>query len=319
MFRRMVERFETNQEIKKAFLIAIAFLMFFTLLPPNWHMVGDFNFHYEKAKDCEYSSTPETCNSYYPLLHFLGHNFSYSKIAFVNFLMLILIFLTPLALFFVTKKAFSVWLYFAATQYPYLIEGGAAYPQALAGIFLLLFLGTKNNFFRTIIFLIAMLAHSQAFYFVGFVWIVTLFFENLDKIKHGFWACGLLPTESLLNDKINLTIVNKNGLIPIGILIKDILNFFVRTFPFPFLIFSLWQSWKDKDWTTIFLTVFLIYAGIAVVPRVFGVIPLILLPALTRWYYSQSNPKIKKIFLILTIASFLFQIVTWANYKLNCL
>ncbi len=286
--------------------------MFFTMVPNHWHYVADFNFHFFKAQGCE--ANEADCQGYFPLLHILGTIFSFSKFAFSRYLMFLLVFITPLILFYITKKWIVTWFYFATTQYVYLIEGGGAYPQALAGIFLLLLLSTKNNYLRAIILLVSIISHSQAFILIGISWLVILFFENFS-FKNVFPACSALfgrTVDPPLGEKVLIDVGPKGFF-----LWKDILNFFVRIFPFPFLIAAFWQLHKQKNYAFIVLTVIFFGLGIFVSPRIFYNVPLILLPALTVFYHTLKG-KWKYGFLVLTVLSFVVQMGTWILFKVNC-
>lgn len=318
-----------NEELRKALLIIIFFLLVFSVIPLGWHRVADFNFHLSRAaQECLSGYSKESCDSYYPLLHLLGGAFSFSSVAFSNFLMILVIFVTPMILFFMTKKWFSVWLYFAATQYVYLIQAGGAYPQALAGILLLLFLWQKNFYIRFFLLIAAMLSHSQAFVLLVMVWLVQLFFENnihsiiFKKFKNVLPACSAIfgrQPEDPIGQQILVTTITKNGIAPINIIVKDIANFFVRTFPLPFLLAAFWQLKKEKDWALIVLTLFGFYYGIAVgQARIFLIVPLLLLPSLTRFYYGLDK-KWRKWFILLTLITFTVNFGTWALFKIRCL
>lgn len=317
-----------GKELSKALLIIVFFLLLFSVIPLNWVQTGDFNFHFEKAGEkCATEYGQASCDSYYPLLHLVGNAFSFSKQAFSNFLMIIILFITPMILFFTTKKWMTVWFYFAVTQYVYLIQAGGAYPQALAGIFLLLFLWQKNPFIRFFLLIGAMLAHSNAFVLLLMVWLVQLFFENnihtiiYKKFKYIFPACSAIfgrQPEDPIGQQILVTTLTKNGIAPISIIVKDIANFFVRTFPFPFLLAAFWQLKKEKEWALIVLTLFGFYYGIAVgQARIFLIIPLILLPSLTRFYYNLDK-KWQKWFIVLTFVTFAINFGTWGLYKVQC-
>lgn len=309
-----------NKEGSKAIAISLFFLLVFVFVPANWHYVADFEFHFQKLQGCQNHYDEEACKTYFPLLHLLGGIFAFSKLAFARFLMFLIVFVTPMALFFVTRKWITVWFYFSTTQYLYLIEGGGAYPQALTAILLLFLLGTKNNYVRGIILVAAMLSHSQGFYLIAVAWFVIAFFES-KKAMNFFPACsGVFGTTVIkpLTEKIDITVLNINGPQILKLPIKDVLNFFVRGFPFPFLIASIYQLIMEKNYAPIVLAGIFFYAGIAMTPRIFIIIPLILLPALTSFYFRLSGWP-KKAFLGLTVLSFVFQFGTWALYKINCL
>ncbi len=313
---------ENSSQLNKALLVCIFFLLFFTLIPGQWQWVGDFNFHFEKAKQsCAKDYPQESCDGYYPLLHLLSSNFSFSIHAFSSFLMVLLVFVTPMIIFLITKHWFSVWLYFSATQYVYLIQAGGAYPQALAGIFLLLFFLVKNNWLRAGILVLAILSHSQAFLLLLSIWFVLLFFENFKSYTNFLPACsGLFGKQAVdpIGQQIEIGLPSKlSG--PVMVNLKDIANFFVRTFPLPFLLAAFWQLKKERDYALILISLVIVYYGIAMgQARIFLVIPLILLPSLTRFYLSLDGWW-KKGFIALSIITFAINFGTWLLYKINCI
>lgn len=309
-----------NEE-KKAFIVTLFFFLLFIFAPLNWHFSGDFNFHYSKARGCENHPDKEACAAYYPLLHFIGQFFAFSPNVFAIYLIFLVAFVTPLILFLQTKKWVTVWLYFSTTQYFYSINGGAAYPQALAYIFLLGLFLTKNNWLRSLIFFVGILAHSQAVFLIGITWFVLYFFENFN-FGNAMLACSSFfnsNTPDFLKETVKIPLLAKSGkTITEQILFKDILNFFLRMYPLPFLFFSLRQLWREKNFAPIFLCAFFFYYGFVSSQRVFFTIPLLLLPSLTR-FYSTLTGWHKKGFIALTIVYFLFQIYFWAQFKITCL
>lgn len=318
-----------ERNLRIALLIAIFFLFLFSVIPLKWQQVGDFNFHFQKSGEkCADGYPQSQCDSYYPLLHVIGRLFAFSQHAFSNYLMILLVFVTPMILFFTTKKWFTVWLYFSATQYVYLIQAGGAYPQALAGIFLLLLILFKNPWLKLIVLIIALLSHSQAFVLLLLVWLVQLFFENdlhsmaWKKTKNFFPACSALfgrQEEDPIGVKIAIQTITKEGFSSTQIFLKDIANFFIRIFPFPFLLAAFWQIKKEKQWALLVLTGIFLYYGFALAQqRVFLMIPLILLPSLTR-FYEEIPKKWKKWFVIMTLITFTINFGTWILYKVQCL
>lgn len=300
--------------------ICTFFLLVFSIVPFDWHLVGDFDFHFLKAgENCE-GDLKEHCDVYFPLLHLLGSPFGFSKFAFGYFLLILLVFVTPMILFLRTRHWISSWLYFSATQYLYVIHGGAAYPQMLAGIFLLLFVWIKNPFVRLLLLIAGIMSHSQAYILLLVVWVLEMAFEYVPKLSF-FPACSGVVGKGneILNERVTFEVVNRNGLQVVHVLIKDIANFFIRTFPLPFLIMALYQVKKEKQYFIIAVCALAFYYGLSVSQaRVFLVIPLLLLPFLTNFYKALS-PNWKKAFILLSIVTFIINFGSWASYKLNCL
>lgn len=317
-----------KKHLKVSFFIITFFLLVFTAVPFYWQTVGDFSFHLAKANEkCDGNYDESRCDSYYPLLHRIGSFFAFSPTSFVFYLMFLLVFVTPLLLFYITRNWMSVWLYFSATQYVYTIQAGGAYPQALAVIFLLFFLAFKHKAIRASLLIISITVHSQAFILLLLVWTIQLFFENFKDLKNIFPACSALfgrQDVDPIGQQINYSLLNKNAFVTpqghfITIALKDILNFFVRTFPLPFLIFAFLQMKADKDWSTMLIVIAIFYIGLSNgQARVFLVIPIILIMPLTRFFMKLSG-WYKFGFIGLTIASFMFNFGTWMLYKVRCL
>lgn len=306
-----------NKDLNKAFLVCIAFFVFFSLLPIEWHTIADFDFHFQKAKGC---NGQFDCEIYFPLLHFFGSIFSFSEIAFSRYLLFLIAFATPMLLYFVTRNWVSTWFYFATTQYFYLIEGGAAYPQALAGIMLLALFFFKNNWIRLAILVLSLLAHSQAFGLIGISWVVLLFFENFKTRVLPACSAFFGKTEAdPVGNKVQVELVSVTGQFhEYGVQLKDIANFFIRIFPVPFLLASFWQLWREKNFAPIVLSFIFFYVSMVSSPRVLAMIPLLLLPSLTR-FYSCLNGWWKKGFIVLSVLSFFWMFGSWVLFKINCL
>lgn len=304
-------------EFRKAISICLFFFFFFSITPLTWHTIADFDFHFEKAQGCN----SQRCNVYYPLLHFFGQFFILNEKTFLFFLNLLLLFVTPLILFFITKNSITVWLYFSVTQYVYLMNGGGAYAQVLAVIFWLGLFATKNNFIRLILLILGTLAHSQGQILLLFTWLVLAIKEGF--FKNAFLSCSSLfgaNSPEILSKKIDQPFFVFFDIRLISVPVKDFLNFFARGFPFPFFLIALWQTWKEKDWVPIILTIFLVYGSLISsasisAGRILVLIPLVFLPALTRFYESF---RYKKLFLLGTLISFAWVFGTWFVYKLNC-
>lgn len=307
-----------KKQFNKALIVCLFFLLAFSLVPSNWHKVGDFQFHFEKASgQCE----SENCLSYYPLFHWLASTFAFNERAFIHFFLFLIVFVTPILLFLLTKHWMVTWLYFSVTQYVYTIVNGA-YPQALAMVFLILLIYTKNPYARMGVLIIGLLAHSQSFILLLLVWFIITLFENLPKLKNFFPACSALfgiQETDLIGQKISIQIIDVTGTVRASnFLIKDILNFFVRVFPLPFLLMAFWQVKKEKDWALFAIVGLVFYYGIvAVQPRLFFVIPILLLPALTRFYLGL-NGWWKRGFIGLTFVTFIINAGTWVLFKVNC-
>lgn len=307
-----------EKELNKALLVCLAFLLFFSLVPFDWHKVGDYPFHYEKAgQECNGTN----CKTYYYLFHFLASFFAFTESAFIHFTVFLIVFITPMLFYFLTKKWIVTWLFFSTTQYVYIVVN-AAYPQALAMIFLILLLIFKNPFARVAILIVGTLAHSQAFMLMLLVWFFITLFENAPKLKNLFPACSAIfgkQATDPIGQKISVDVVDASGVVRAShVFVKDLVNFFVRVFPAPFLIMAFWQLKKEKEWAFIVLVPIVFYYGIVTSQsRVFLAVPILLLPALTRFYCGLDGWW-KRGFIALTLVTFVINFGTWILYKINC-
>jgi len=178
-----------NEE-KKAWLIClIVVIVFMLLVPLDWLVRGDYSFHFEKASG-------ETDSKNAPLWHALASWFAYYDIRYSLAVLILLGIITPLLLFQVTKSWQTVLFYFG-TQYFFGVPA-MSHTQALAGVFLVGFLLTKNNWLRFACFVLASVSHSMGWLLVGGVWLVFLFFENLEKNEVRTWSYALIVSVAAL-------------------------------------------------------------------------------------------------------------------------
>jgi hypothetical protein len=318
-----MESFRLN---KRVFLICLSFVILFNLLPATWFRTGDFEFHFEKSSTCDGKIGDELirCNSYYPLFHFFAGFFSFSKLAFTYFLFVLMLLVPPVLLFYHTKNWVAAWFYFSTTQFVYLVQTGGAYPQLLAISFLILFFIVKNNYWRVPLFLVAILSHSQAFFLLSTYWFLELAVIEFNKHdwKKVLPACSSIFGQTLqapIESIQNVEVLNRNGFQLININIKDFINFFIRIFPLPFLVLAFFQLKKEKNWHIIIMVILLLYYGVVVnQSRVFWTIPILLIPALTR-YYSNQIGWWRKSIIVLSIVTFAVNFGTWLMYKINCI
>ena len=283
---------------------------------------ADYAFHFEKAKnDCE--NLGETCEIYTPLFHWLASAFAFHEKAFFFFGLVLLAFVTPMLLFYLSNKNWlAVWLYFSTTSYFWFFYNGL-FSQHLATIFLLLVLLTKDWRIQLGLLVLSPLVHSHAFVLVLIAIIVKHIWSILkDKfVEKNVWR-KLFPGCSGVFGKDPPEILTQ----PIGSLtstggtfnISHVLIFVVKIFPLPYFVIASYQYFKEKENFHLFiLAIIFVIQGFLLSHRIFYLVPMMLIPGLT-WWASGLSPRNKKIFLLSTLLVFGFQFFSWLQFKLVC-
>jgi len=279
---------------------------------------GDYDRHFYKAKNgCEGSETvgwgEEACETYSPLFHVIAQPFTYHQNAFFYFVLLILGLITPLILFWFTKEWLSVVLYFTTTVYFYFSIDGF-FPQALAGIILLLIFLVRDWRIQVALVLLSIFAHGHAFLLCLIAFVLTNF-------KRGFLNNAFLGCSSTFGaNKPEIFNTNIEGFITTGVpfQLNHALIFFARIFPFPFLVCSVWYSVNKKYKNELLLMALVCFvAGFTVSHRAFYFIPLLLIPSLTMFALGLKG-KQRILFWLVVVASFVYLFGGWINFK-TCL
>ena len=310
-----------DKDTSKALIIAAVFTAFFAFFATPGG--GDYSFHFEKSiNGCENLGT--NCDSYTSGFHVLAWLFSFHEDAFFYFVIFLLAFVTPMLLHWITKNWVVVWLYFATTSYFWFLIDGI-FPQALAGIALLLILGLKDWRIQSVVVLLSILIHSQAFFLslLGFfaVHAYHAFKKEETSIdgKKLFPACSGIFGQNrpeILGEQIAL---HTSG--GYKFTYGNALIVFTKIFPLPFFYWSVKHLWTERKRLDLVLIAFVSLAmGLFVSPRVFYVMPLVLLPGLA-WFYQKlsKEEKWKKYgFILFTIASFVLQLYSWVNFRQVC-
>lgn len=265
------------------------------------------------------------CEGYTPLFHWLASAFSFSNHAFFYFNVILFGGLLPLILFFISKKATSVWLYYSSTSFFYYHIDGV-FPQGIAILLLLIVLSLKDWRKQLLFVPLGILAHSHGVYVV----LIGILASNIWRIHKKFgWKNILLGCSGvfgnnrpeILAEKITYpdlsggTQVLGSGSYPIewGIL----LSLFTKFFPLPFWYFAIKTYLKKRRLDLLIVAGFSLVAGVAMNHRMFYVIPLVLIPGVS-WYFEKLSLKKKVLFLLFTVLLFGFQLYSWFNSRWSC-
>src|SRR3989304_9548991 len=125
---------------KKAFLICVAFLTLFSLMP--FELLGngfDYDFHLSKARGNTTTENGINTQEYAPLYSIISQFFVFKEIVFKFLGLLMLGLIIPLLVFKLSRDWFSVILYFTTTSFFYFFEQGI-YAQPLSMILMLVIL-----------------------------------------------------------------------------------------------------------------------------------------------------------------------------------
>jgi len=216
-----------RKEYIKVSILIIIFLLFYSFFGTfNLNEYGkinnsqDFSFHFNTIKTKNFSNYP-------PLYHFLFSVIPLNELQFYLINLILICVVIPLLIFSITKKAYSVAVYFCLTSLPHTLIYGATYPHTLILIFFLLYLKNKKLFFPLLI--LATLTHKSGlmlFISIFLIELIILFYENF-KLK---MDSVFLSTGFLIGTKIT------------GI--KEIILILTNLIPLPLIYFS--KTIKDN-------------------------------------------------------------------------
>ena len=315
-----------QNQLVKALAVIFVFTALFSyfLLWTTEKMDADHGRHYAKAAfDCEwegkmYGSTQQECKEYMPLFHWLAKPFTATPRLFNQFVAILILVITPLILIYISREWISAWLFISTSHYLYYFIDGA-YPQALANIFAIAILIEKDWKWDILLVLLAMLSHSHG-YILALI-VLSAKYLNKTNLKYIFLSCsGVFGAEGgpkILETSIeNITgIKMTNTGNPLQF--RDPLQFITRTFPLPFLYWSIKKAWKEDRLDLIMIAAVGIIGGLFASSRIFYIVPLALIPALS-WWYKDLDYTQKKWFILLTIANGLWLLWTFINLKQIC-
>lgn len=292
-----------NQDFKLSLLLCLIFVLIFNLfVTPEFVNRGDYNFHYE-------NSAGISNRAYATLPHVIGSFFAFNKQAFMFYVVLLVGFITPLALWHITRTWQTVLFFYASQYFWFMLQ---TISQALAGIFFVGIIATKNNYLRFLFLILGAVSHGQGAMLLTFTWIVMLVFES-SKTKNFLLACG-----SLLGD-VTPDIVKSHlaGHETFGVSVGTVLNFFWKIMPFSFLFFGLKQLWREKYFAPIVLILMAVVGSVLKMDRTLYLIPLIVLPYSGK-YCNNSSKKLRYGFYFLAFALIFLQVFSWIKVKTAC-
>ncbi|KKN07517.1 hypothetical protein LCGC14_1066090 [marine sediment metagenome] len=296
----------------KAILLLIVFtLLYLLVIQPiiltHWENT-DLHRHLIKAQgDCENAEqanwSKEACEIYKPLLGLLGNVFSGSVELFSTYGFIIIGILIPITLFWITKNWISILFYFTTTSFFYYHIDGI-YAQALATLFAIMLLGTKDWRLELLLVILATLAHGHGLPLA----ILILIGKYIPK---GILACtGTFgnATPEIFNQKIGQSIGGINTTV------ASLIHPFTRIIPIPFLALSFYQNMKDKKTELLFLTIVGLIGGFVVSTRVFYIVSIPMIIGLTS-FYLQNQKKWGKYLIIGALLMGIYQLYAYLNLK----
>lgn len=283
-------------------------LLSFILISQFPFLIGKSPDYSEHVKMAQSRLTTEYYqSSYYPIFPFLGSFFIMDEKFYKLFVSLIIFFLTPLALAHLTKKWYATIFYFGVTNYSFNVISGL-YSQSFVILLFIVFLSTKNNWLRGLIWLIGVFTHSTGLILFSTVWVLFLVKENKNSFFafcSPFWG-GRLPNE-LTNNIIY------QGHFPNGLTINELGSLFTKKSPFPFLIKAVEFNWKNNNWHYLFLMLFSFLGAVFFNDRIGDVLGILTVIGFT---YSFPDLKNKKIWLFLVLMHLIINILSFVRVSL---
>ncbi len=309
MGEKELDRRDLNIALMLCLVVVIFFIIF--VKPSEFTIRGDAEFHFQKTiGNTEYR--PVEQGVYASLFHILARPLVYNYDSFKFVMLILLAILTPMALFFISKKWQTVLVYFAGSHYFWYMWKSPSQATALL-LFLGLFL-TKNIYLRILIVVLSIGAHSHGFILTSITLLVLLFFEHKEKF-HYFWpACSTIFGKNRPDEFLDIYIA---GSVEFGLKVGVIGNLFGKLLPLPIMWLGLKQVWIEKRWDVLFLTLLGFFAVVIKSERTIYIIPLLLIPYVGI-YISLATKKFRYLFYFCSIFFLLFNILTWINEKVGC-
>jgi len=313
-------------ELYKALAIIFIFTALFssTLAQTTGKMNADHGRHYAKAAfDCEwegeiYGWTQEECKDYAPMFHFLAKPFAFSLNVFNQFSIFLILVITPLILVYISREWISAWLFFTTTNYLYFFIDGA-YPQALANIFAFAILIEKDWKIDIGLVLIAGLSHGYGF-ILALIILAAKYAHKFRLSEKILLSCSGIFGENIpkiletkVEDVIGIKATNTGN--PMEV--RDPIHFITKVFPIMYIYWGMKKAWKEKRIDLVLIATAGIIGGLIDSSRIFYIVPLALIPALS-WWYKDLDYNQKKWFILLTIINGLFLLYTFINLKQTC-
>jgi len=307
-----------KKETKKALLICFGFFVLFCCFL-SWFgkLEPDNGFHYSMTNgDCPAShkidpeghSSTERCDNYPPLFHWLAKPFAFRESSFKIFTLFLFAFLTPLALYLVTRKAVTCWFYFSCSSYFFTIADGF-YPQGLVILFAILVFATKNNFLRMALLLLAVMTHSLGLQIVGLAILLQLLKEN--NFGKAFFPAFCSPVWGNKAPAVTNTVIGgQKKAVWNALRINHLLSFFSKMCPLPFLVLALKGLWKTDNKHLLIFSAIVFCSAFVYGNRALYVPAFPMFIGLTKWF-ELTSARNKKLLLFGTMLFFAFLIEQW--------
>jgi len=140
----------------------------------------DYTFHLANARGepSHYPFIESALDSYPPLFKWISTPFSFKENIFYVFTLLFFVFLIPFVLFVFVKDFWIIFSYFFVSNFVWVTDIIGAYPQALATLFLFVFIYCKNPFIRLLIVFVSLLVHRWAWVMLFGWWAIEVVFSD---------------------------------------------------------------------------------------------------------------------------------------------
>lgn len=313
----------------KAIIFCICVLAYFSFAGIHgfYGHSSDNESHRQMALDFDYKS------DYAPLFRILGHFFALDELTWVFFIMFLFAFLTPLLLVKITGSWWSALFYFAITsQFYWVIQGGFA--QGLMLLFVLALFAFKDLRVRLVVFFIGLLSHSFAPFLLSVVLFILIINENWEMIKKHFndfrnvvfGGCSALLGQNAVDDNSFFhETLNTSTLIgtPVtywgqAITPWSLLTLLGKICPVFFAVPAFFKLWILKRFDLLLLVLFGVVASIQYGTRTWYLLFIPLVIGFTFYWKDLNSKNWKRFWLLLVLAYFVFQLLMWINFNLNC-
>ena len=230
--------------------LAICFIFLFLFL--GIYLTG-FDSDGNDVEQHKRMSLDKNYNTYYPIMfRSIGAWVVFDDTLFQILVLIILCIITPMTLFYGTKEPLAPFFYFAISSYFYFMYSGLC-AQALAGIFVLAIISFKNPLAKIGLFLIGLFSHNSAFELLVMVLIISLIYEYREKIA-GLLMCS--PFWGKTPEILQKPVYNNNLYAPVSI--NNLLSFFAKIAPLPFLIIQFKKNIQNKRFDVLIIMILLI-------------------------------------------------------------
>jgi len=302
------------KELHKALVcVAIFALFFFVLLGSGFHVGSNDEGEWKHmAQDSSYTV------EYKSWLRYPASLFLFNEYSWWGFWVVLFAVITPLLLFKITGNWLAIPFYFCLTNYFYLIIGAGLFAQGLVIIFLLGLIAFKSWYLRLPIFVIGFFSHSTAPFLLGFVF-VFLFVQEfvLEYLDKRFWVLGCSPIFGTSKPSVLNSFVGVGQGARWHLTLGDVLGFFVKVCPLPFLWFAFRSWWEQKQFVFFGLLFLSFFFAFLVNSRSLYVVAPLMVIGFTNYF---CRLRFQRVWLVLIICFGLisFQQYVWVVLGIGC-